>query len=69
MLQVEEEAQRVRAGAGKLGGARGGSGGGGTTWRGEEGPVGAGKRWARVLEGTWREVERRGAAGAREHGR
>jgi hypothetical protein len=29
----------------------------------------AGKRWARVLEGTWREVERHGAAGAQENGR
>jgi hypothetical protein len=69
VLQVEERAQRAKAGASKLGGTRGGSGSGGATWRGEEGPAGAGKRWARVLEGTWREVERHGAAGAWEHGR
>jgi hypothetical protein len=36
VLQVEEEAQRVRAGAGKLGGACGGSGSGGVTWRSRE---------------------------------
>jgi hypothetical protein len=36
VLQVEEEARRVRAGAGKLSGARGGSGGGGATWRSRE---------------------------------
>jgi hypothetical protein len=36
VLQVEEEARQVKASAGKLGGARGGSGGGGTTWRGRE---------------------------------
>jgi hypothetical protein len=35
MLQVKEEARRARAGAGKLGGARGGSGGG-ATWRSRE---------------------------------
>jgi hypothetical protein len=36
VLQVEEEARRARAGAGKLGGARGGSSGGGATWRSRE---------------------------------
>jgi hypothetical protein len=36
VLQVKKEARRVRAGAGKLGGARGGSGDGGATWRGRE---------------------------------
>jgi hypothetical protein len=35
-LQVEEEARLARAGAGKLGGTRGGSGGGGATWRSRE---------------------------------
>jgi hypothetical protein len=43
--------------------------GGRTAWQGEEGPAEARKRWARALEGTWREVERRVAAGAREHDR
>jgi hypothetical protein len=59
----------VMAGAGKLAVCVARSGGDGVTWRGEEGPVEAGKWWARVLEGTWREVEQRGAAGAREDSR
>jgi hypothetical protein len=44
VLQVEEEARRVRAGAGKLGSARGGSGSGGATWRSRSGPARAGER-------------------------
>jgi hypothetical protein len=42
VLQVEEDARRVRAGAGKLSGAHGGSGDGGATWRGDGGGCGAG---------------------------
>jgi hypothetical protein len=52
-----------------IGGARGGSGGGGATWRGEEGASRGREVAGEVQEGTWREVERRGAAGARENGR
>jgi hypothetical protein len=33
--------------AGRFGGACGGSGGDGATWRGEEGPAEVGKRWVR----------------------
>jgi hypothetical protein len=36
VFQVEVEAQRTRVGAGKRGGARGGSGDGGATWRGKD---------------------------------
>jgi hypothetical protein len=66
VLQVEEEARRARAGAGKpaacvaaraAAAQRGGAG------RSQRRP---GRRWARALEGTWRGEERRGAAGARE---
>jgi hypothetical protein len=37
MFQVEKEKRQARAGAGKLGGTRGGLGDGGATWRSEEG--------------------------------
>jgi hypothetical protein len=56
----------VRATAGKLGGVRGGSGGGGAMWRGGEKPPEAGQAVGAALEGTWRRFKRRGAAGARE---
>jgi hypothetical protein len=66
VLQVKEEARWVRAAAGKLDSVRGGSGGGGATWRGGEKPPEAGQAVGAALEGTWRKFKRRGAAGARE---
>jgi hypothetical protein len=60
VLQVEEEAQRARAGAGKPAACMARSGGGGVTWRGEEGPaeaVGAGAGGymarSRAVWGSW----------------
>jgi hypothetical protein len=43
VLEVEEEARRARAGAGKPAGGVVLSGVAGATWRGEEGPVEAGQ--------------------------
>jgi hypothetical protein len=50
VLQVKEEAQRVRARAGKPAACVARSGGGGAMWRGEEGLAKAGKPWA---PGSW----------------
>jgi hypothetical protein len=62
VLQVEEEAQRARAGAGKPAGGVVLSGVAGATWRGEEGPAEAGQAVGAVLEGTWRRIKRRGGS-------
>jgi hypothetical protein len=59
VLQVEEEARRVRAGAGKLGGTRGGLGGGGATWSSEER---ASARWGAAARVLGRHVAQRKAA-------
>jgi hypothetical protein len=62
VLQVEEEAQRARAGAGKLAGGVALSGVAGATWRGEKGPVEAGPAVGAALEGTWRRIKRCGGS-------
>jgi hypothetical protein len=59
MFQVEKETWRARAGAGKLGGVRGGSGDGGTTWRSAERASAGREAAGRVLE---RHMARREAA-------
>jgi hypothetical protein len=59
VLQVKKEARRVRAGAGKLGSACGGSDDGGAMWRGEEGASRGREAASAVLE---RHVARRRAA-------
>jgi hypothetical protein len=46
VLQVEEEAQQARAGAGKPAGDMALSGVACVMWRGEEGPAEAGRQWA-----------------------
>jgi hypothetical protein len=69
VLQVEEEARRARAGAGKPAGgvaaqaAAARRGGAGRSQRR------LGKRWVRALEGTWREEERRGGSWGSGNGR
>jgi hypothetical protein len=58
VLQVEEEARRARAGAGKPTGGVALSGVTGATWTGEEGPAEAGQALGAALEGTWCRIKR-----------
>jgi hypothetical protein len=62
VLQVNEEAQRARAGAGKLAGGVALSGVAGVMWSGEKGPAEAGQAVGAALEGTWRRIKRRGGS-------
>jgi hypothetical protein len=67
VLQVEEEARRAIAGAGKVAGGVALSGVAGATWRGEEGPAKAGRRCARRWRARGAGLSGAGAAGAWEN--
>jgi hypothetical protein len=68
-LLDQEKHGTCEAAAGKLGGMRGSSGGGGATWRGEERANAGWVSSGAVLEGTWRREERRGGSWGSENGR